>query len=171
MASAYLARREQALKESSFSLDEIGGYLIDLGRSIRRMPGWDGLYPPLREFMQNTIDHLELLNPETGLGPRPAVKLDVRSGGGAVTYDFSCGVTNVCSIVVEPDSLTIEQAFTHPLHPGALDSGVVDKSKQNATAAGGFGDGFKSAIVVLLAHDGPTPTLRWTFEAADRTIT
>ncbi|KAJ1618115.1 hypothetical protein T492DRAFT_849572 [Pavlovales sp. CCMP2436] len=76
MASAYLARREQALKESSFSLNEIWAEKRLTNLTISKRSGWDGLYPPLREFMQNTIDHLELLNPETGLGPRLATIVD-----------------------------------------------------------------------------------------------
>ena len=44
------------------------------------------------------------------------------------------------------------QAFTFPLHPRALDTGVADRTKGGEATAGGFGDGFKTAAIALLAQ-------------------
>ena len=73
----------------------------------------------------------------------------------------------ICAITVDDDELIIEQAYTFPLHPRALDTGVIDQSKQNSSAAGGFGDGFKTAAIAILAMGGE---MDWRFEAEGQCI-
>jgi hypothetical protein len=50
---------------------------------------------------------------------------------------FSCGDVVLCKIVVSNDELVIEQAYTYPLSPLMLYTGVQDKSKQDGNTAGG----------------------------------
>ena len=108
---------------------------------------------------------------------KPSKSAPKRPGEGAApapTYEiqFICSRLTleevVCAITIQENELVIEQAYTFPLHPRALDTGVEDISKQGTASAGGFGDGFKTAAIALLAQGGQ---MDWTFEADGRCIT
>ena len=158
---------------------------IPTGRTIRTMVGWEGHWPALREFLQNTIDHLQLIDPRTGRR-RSCVELQVIPGATVLeessdddeqhddtvvaTFRFVLlqkglkdGDAVICTITAQRDCLIIEQRYTHPLHPRALETGVPDTRKQNtqnSSAAGEFGDGFKAGAVAILAQRG---SLVWHF--------
>jgi hypothetical protein len=176
LQAAFLKARQRCVKSCSFDLAQIASReVISTGRTIKKLPAWKGLWPPLRELFQNTIDHLGLMDPMTGRR-HAALELRVISSGASATpgrgYDFMCGEQCICSIrAIGSDKLVIEQAYTYPLPPRALDTGVPDKSKQGANTAGGFGDGFKTAAVALLALSGSTSReLTWEFETAGQII-
>ena len=76
----------------------------------------------------------------------------------------------VCAIRAARDELLIEQAFTFPMHPRALDTGVSDRTKGGEATAGGFGDGFKTAAISLLAQPGLRAAVEWHFEAEGRHV-
>ncbi len=163
--AAFLRARQAGVRAREFDLDRIpmGTETIPTGRTIKKMTGWSGLWPALREFMQNTIDHLSLLDSTTGRR-HAALVLDVTHEAETTAYNFHCGNEVICSIhAMGADELVIHQAYTFPLPPRALDTGVPDTTKGNATA-GGFGDGFKTAAVALLALPKKDfRALTWTF--------
>ena len=72
----------------------------------------------------------------------------------------------ICAITVDDDELIIEQAYI-PAPPARARHGVIDQSKQNSSAAGGFGDGFKTAAIAILAMGGE---MDWRFEAEGQCI-
>ena len=146
--AAYLAARRACVKARRFNLAEITPQVVSTSRTIKPMAQWKGLWPALREFMQNTIDHLQLLGADGTLHRA----LTMQASSSAIT--FRCGDEAVCAILIAADRLTIEQAYTYPLHPRALDTGVSDRTKGGEHTAGGFGDGFKTAAIALLAQKG-----------------
>ena len=148
--SAYQRSRASGVKARVFPLDKLpASNTISTGRTIKPISGWHGMWPPIREFFQNTIDHLDLRK-EGGL--HPALTRSVsRDAAGRTRIAFRCGGELVCLVVCSADQLLIAQAHTFPLHPRALDTGVDDTSKGGDATAGGFGDGFKTGIVALLA--------------------
>ena len=233
----YMSHLKAAVDERRFDLSECSGESsVNTSRLIKPMHGWEGMWPALRELMQNTIDHLKLLGDEGTLNSVLRIEHEVRrkeplvasaapsdtqrqgthgkaapgkggkgggkggggkgggkggggkgggkggggkgggKGGGGeeeVTHEFrfvcvrpACDEV-VCAITVDKNALVIEQAHTFPLHPRALDTGVVDESKQNTGAAGGFGDGFKTAAIAILAKGG---AMDWRFEAEGNCI-
>ena len=119
------------------------------------MSAWAGLWPALREFMQNTIDHLHLLGSDGRLNAALEMSHEPLPSGGGTVVRFTCGEVEVCAIRAEDDTLTIEQAFTYPMHPRALDTGVSDRTKGGEATAGGFGDGFKMAAICPCAAVAP----------------
>ena len=135
--------------------------MVSTSRTIKPMAQWEGLWPALPQFMQNTIDHLQLLGADGTLHRA----LTMQASSSAIT--FRCGDEAVCAILITADRLTIEQAYTYPLHPRALDTGVSDRTKGGEHTAGGFGDGFKTAAIALLAQKGLGARVRWRFEFAD----
>ena len=159
--AAYLAARRACVKARRFNLAEITPQVVSTSRTIKPMAQWKGLWPALREFMQNTIDHLQLLGADGTLHRA----LTMQASSSAIT--FRCGDEAVCAILIAADRLTIEQAYTYPLHPRALDTGVSDRTKGGEHTAGGFGDGFKTAAIALLAQKGLGARVRWRFEPAD----
>lgn len=169
--TTYLKARINGVKKRSFDLSSIPtSQTIVTGRTIKPMgPAWQSHWPALREFMQNTIDHLELLNPITGRR-HEALTLEMTKGTGTrsssanssaansstssalATLKFKCGTDDICTITIpSKDEVIIEQMYTFPLPPRALDTGVPDSTKNSADVAGGFGDGFKTAAVAILA--------------------
>ena len=64
----------------------------------------------------------------------------------------------------------LPQAFTFPLHSRALDTGVSDRTKGGEATAGGFGDGFKTAAISLLAQSALDAAMTWTFETEGRRV-
>ena len=151
---AYLAELDASVRARSFDLDNLPvNEVIPTGRTIRLMAAWNSEdsphWPALREFLQNTQDHLVLWK-EGRLNP--ALKLDRKDTNN--TINFKCGNELICAISTPSNNkLVIEQFYTFPLPLRALDTGVPDVSKVSSSTAGGFGDGFKSAVVALLAED------------------
>eukprot|EP00937_MAST-01D_sp_MAST-1D-sp2_P001201 g1201.t1 len=177
----YLRAREQGVACRKFKLESIGAHeCVPSGRTIKPMRGWEGSWPAIREFMQNTIDHLELLDQKTGRRhaalelvtfPDSADNVEgATSGTPAPLFEFRCGGALVCRISVARHVLEIEQHFTFPLPPRALDTGVPDTTKMHGSTAGGFGDGFKTAAVALLARSNAFQRLEWAFESQGQRI-
>lgn len=177
--SAYLRARASSVKARTYPLDKLApSSTVATGRTIKPIAGWSGLWPPLREFLQNTIDHLDLRK-EGGLHPALTRTIQ-RDADGALRIAFVCGSEPVCVLVAAADKLLIAQAHTFPLHARALDTGVDDTTKGGEATAGGFGDGFKTAIVALLALPGNAcrrvawdmagsgQHVRWSFSGASR---
>lgn len=167
--AAYRASLERGVTRRAFPL-EAQTIIVPSGRTLTKLAAWKGHWPALREFLQNTIDHLQLLDGATGRR-QEALRLDVSKGGddddtiAAFTFRMVDDNTVVCTIVAQPNRLVIEQHYTFPLPSRALDTGVPDTTKQggsHSTTAGGFGDGFKTAAVALLAQD-PQASLVWYF--------
>lgn len=168
-AASFLKAREADIKRRSFNLSSVQDEVVSCARTVKPMRSWAGLWPPLREFLQNTIDHLQLMaNGEL----HPALHLRRDDDDARARVAVLCGEEELCAFVVRPDELLIEQRFTHPLHPRALDTGVSDTSKHaSSSCAGGFGDGFKTGMVALLAlPGGACKELRWDFYSAGRHI-
>jgi len=161
---AYLAARRACVKARRFNLRSVSSGTISTSRTIKPMAAWAGLWPALREFMQNTIDHLALLGADGRLNSALEMTTTPVAGGG-VEVRFTCGATEVCAIRAAGDELVIEQAFTFPMHPRALDTGVSDRTKGGEATAGGFGDGFKTAAISLLSQPALGAHIEWWFEA------
>ena len=152
VVAAYMRAREASVKARAFPLSQVASSTVATGRTIKAIPGWSGHWPPIREFMQNVIDHLELRKQD---GLHPALSRHVfADADGATRIVFCCADEPVCVIVASQDRLSIGQTHTFPLHTRALDTGVDDTSKGGEATAGGFGDGFKTGIVGLLALPG-----------------
>ena len=171
--AAYLADRRADLRRRAFKIaSQIPvRETIPTGRTIKKMRGWGAgsegaFWPAIREFMQNTVDHLCLIDPMTGRR-HAALRMRVAhdSGASETKVEFCCGDEVVCTIVAARDELRIEQQHTFPLALRALDTGVPDTAKQGADSAGGFGDGFKTAAVALAALGSDFRGLTWEMEA------
>ncbi|EOD29381.1 hypothetical protein EMIHUDRAFT_204032 [Emiliania huxleyi CCMP1516] len=172
--ASYLQAREAKLKACRFNLSALpaGKRVHDTSRTIKKpTPAWAGFWPALREFMQNTIDHLDLA-PRGRLHPALSLRVERPAGqrGTLASIAFRCGDEPVCAIEVEEDELRILQHYTFPLHPRALETGVPDAGKGGDATAGGFGDGFKTAAAALLGQPA-CRSISWTFETAEgRTV-
>jgi len=167
---SYQRARAASVKSRAFDLRSLSTGRINTGRTIKPLASWTGLWPPLREFLQNTIDHLDLF---AAGGLHPALSLRVEPGGASATTKlaFVCAGDEVCTLRVSADELVVVQHHTFPLHTRALDTGVNDTSKGGEKTAGGFGDGFKTAMVALLAlPHGACKALVWDFLAGGRHI-
>ena len=128
---------------------------------------WSKTYwPVLRELLQNTMDHLHLLK-DGRLNPALHVTVTSDDNDRETSIQFMCGSEPVCTISTpSDDEVQIEQLYTFPLPSRALDTGVPDTVKRSSSshAAGGFGDGFKTAAVALLASKkDPQASLEWIF--------
>jgi hypothetical protein len=157
-AAAYVKARAADVRKRSFPLSAIATGVVPCARTVKAIAQWAGLWPAVREFLQNTVDHLELLV-HGRLNPVLTLERSDDPDTGAATLHFRLAHDgkDVCTIhVPSNDELIIEQAWTYPLHPRALDTGVNDttKSCKGSKSAGGFGDGFKTAMVALLALPG-----------------
>lgn len=159
---SYQRARAASVKSRSYDLRSVAAAKINTGRTIKPLASWTGLWPPLREFMQNTVDHLDLFSAGS---LHPALRIDVRNRAAASTeVAFVCGDEDVCTFRVSADELVVVQRHTFPLHTRALDTGVNDTTKGGERTAGGFGDGFKTAMVALLAlPHGACRALVWDF--------
>ena len=117
---------------------------------IKHRPVWDGVYPQLREFLQNAFDHLCLCDAH---GFRlPWVELRV-AGDSAARYTMAFRVGNEDVLTLrarDADTLVISQKYTYPLPPDVLQFRASDDLKRQKTGAGGFGVGFKEAIAAIL---------------------
>jgi hypothetical protein len=172
--AAYLKSLQNATQKRSFPLSKIPKHqTIATGRTIKPLRAWKGHWPALREFMQNTIDHLGLMDGKTGRR-RSEIDLHVEKGGEnnagkstLATFRFTCGDEDICTITAAQDELIISQLYTFPIASRALDTGVPDTTKGMASSnqAGGFGDGFKTAAVALLASTKEFTSLKWYFDA------
>ena len=137
---------------------------VDTGRTLRALRGWD-LWAILREFIQNMVDHLQLIDPNTGFR-RAGLQVELRGTKLLIT---SRGI-RLCTIkVMDANHLSIEQHYTAPMSRRALETGITDLEKHASgnAMAGGYGDGFKSAAQALLAKHGE---LTWTFEGAPQRV-
>jgi hypothetical protein len=91
---AYLAARRASVKSRRFSLSSVTSGTISTARTIKPMTAWAGLWPALREFLQNTIDHLQLLAVDGRL--HAALRVEHTSlGGGERLVAFWCGDVQV----------------------------------------------------------------------------
>lgn len=143
---------------------------VDTGRTIRKQRGWD-VWAILREFLQNTVDHLRVIDPATGFR-----RSEIVISKTPKKLVLSAHGTRLCTILVNSaDKLTIEQHYTPALSTRALETGAhdVEKHAHGSVTAGGFGDGFKSAAQALLArrHGERYGTLEWTFEGTGTKVT
>ena len=89
---------------------------------------------------------------------------------GGRMYTFVCGSRMLCSFAVTQDKLVVTQNFTFPMHPQALNTGVQDREKKSGIGAGGFGDGFKTAAIAMLAQEELRAELDWKFFADGKRI-
>ena len=174
-AAAYVKARAADVRKRSFPLSAIATGVVPCARTVKAIAQWAGLWPAVREFLQNTVDHLELLvhgrlNPVLTLDRSD----DPDTGAATLHFRLAHDGKDVCTIhVPSNDELIIEQAWTYPLHPRALDTGVNDttKSCKGSKSAGGFGDGFKTAMVALIALPGSAcEELTWLFRSEGRRI-
>jgi len=180
-AETYLKNLRASVKKRTFPLSQIlKQETIATGRTIKPQKAWKGHWPALREFLQNTIDHLGLMDGKTGRR-QACVDLHVHKPTGVsttatqelATFVFSCKDQDICKITAWKDELIIEQLYTFPIASRALDTGVPDETKTSSSAsssnnqAGGFGDGFKTAAVALIANTkkDESTSLKWTFFA------
>ena len=158
--------RSRASKYAENTRD-VKSHTVDTGRTIRKQRGWDK-WAIVREFLQNTVDHLQLLDPQTGF--RRRVVDMKRSLGKKPRVTFSVMGVTLCTILVNSDDkLTIEQHFTPTLSARALETGArdIEKHASGSASAGGYGDGFKSAAQALLARHGE---LVWSFHGTARKV-
>lgn len=163
----YLQSLQRNVEEREFNLDQIPQHqVISTGRTIKSLKAWSGIWPALREFLQNTVDHLSLLDGKTGRR-RACLAMNAQKENSTVsTVSFTCQDKTVCKFIVQPDELIIEQQFTFPIASRSLDTGVIDTSKSNTSnCAGGFGDGFKTAAAALMCKGKDFHSLKWIFYA------
>lgn len=169
LQQAYLQKRAKDVEKRSFDLTTIPkDEYIQTGRDIRKMGNvWNPTevqhWPAIREFLQNIMDHYELL--ENGrLNPAIRLVRQYKTSTQDDTINIYCGSDLICAISTpSSDELHIQQMYTFPLSLRALDTGVQDMSKRGTNSAGGFGDGFKTAIVALMAEDRGA-SIQWIFE-------
>lgn len=194
--SSYLRSLRRGVQTRKFDLSKLPTKEeIPTGRTVRksstsRSSGNHQHWPAIREFLQNTVDHLQLLDQRTGR-LHDALRLKCRMGRKEkgpdddesllAEFRFVCLMagTNrkesddeeeeeeICTIRAYPNKLEIIQRYTFPLHPRALDTGVIDENKRGDDSAGGFGDGFKTAALALLALGSECKSIQWTFQTPD----
>jgi hypothetical protein len=177
--TSYLKSLQTATEKRSYPLCDIPKHqTIATGRTIKPLRAWGGHWPPLREFMQNTIDHLGLMDGKTGRR-RSIIDLRVTKGNEVAgvkeplaKFEFLVGDEDICTITAAQDELIITQRYTFPIASRALDTGVPDTTKGMASSnqAGGFGDGFKTAAVALLANTKEFSSLKWYFNDTANTV-
>ncbi len=167
---AYIENLERNIEKRRFPLAQIPKHqVISTGRTIKPLKAWKGFWPLLREFLQNTVDHLNLMDGKTGRR-KSCLTMEAKKSDEKSTITFMCQDRDICKFIVSSDELVIEQQFTYPIPSRSLDTGVVDTSKiSNSNQAGGFGDGFKTAAVALISNSkgkGST-SLQWFFHALE----
>lgn len=174
-SNSYLRDLKRSVQKRSFPLSQIPTrQVISTGRTIKSLKAWKGFWPPLREFLQNTVDAMSLMDGKTGRR-RDCLTVDaIKSDKDNVsTIAFKCEDQNICKFIAKPNELIIEQQYTYPIASRSLDTGVVDTSKISSNnQAGGFGDGFKTAAVALLANakGKDFDSLEWKFYALEEEI-
>lgn len=174
-SSTYLRDLKRSVQKRSFPLSQIPTrQVISTGRTIKTLKAWKGFWPSCREFLQNTVDHLSLMDGKTGKR-RDCLTVDAtKSDKDKVsTIAFKCENQNICKFSAKQNELVIEQQYTYPIASRSLDTGVVDTSKiSGSNQAGGFGDGFKTAAVALLANakGNDVDSLEWKFYALEEEI-
>ncbi len=177
-ADEFLCLLRKNLKKRMFPLSQLSQKeVINTGRSIKPFKAWGGHWPALREFLQNTVDHLHLIDGKTGRR-KSCLELAITkstSGPPKTCFEFKCKNTIICNIMASQDEIVIEQHYTYPIASRALDTGVPDTTKCSNSStsnhndqAGGFGDGFKTASVALIANSKKNDfrKLEWQFLAA-----
>jgi hypothetical protein len=63
--NAFLRKREEALEDKKFDL-QYEDETVVTGRVVGACKDWEGTWPAIREFCQNTVDHLQLFDHTTG---------------------------------------------------------------------------------------------------------
>ena len=160
----YLKQLHDNVKAKTFDIQgeqhiPLGKTEVNTYRTIRQANVETGFrhWAILREFMQNSMDQLQLF--ERGR-LNPALKIDFVDSR---TLHFVCGDIRILTISTPTeDEFHITQSYTFPLHPDVLRTGICDITKLGADKAGGFGDGFKTAACSLLA-EGEGSSLVWKF--------
>ena len=152
--SKYMKSLQNNVKKRTFPLSQIPEQeVISTGRTIKPLKAWKGHWAALREFLQNTVDHLNLMNSVTGRRQEClSMNVDTKDDTLA-SISITCGEEDICKITISSDKVIIDQLYTYPIASRALDTGVPDSSKSSSKSqAGGFGDGFKTAAVALIAN-------------------
>uniref|UniRef100_A0A6S8YFX9 Uncharacterized protein n=1 Tax=Chaetoceros debilis TaxID=122233 RepID=A0A6S8YFX9_9STRA len=168
--NSYIQNLEKNAQKRKYSLSKLSSReVIATGRTIKSLKAWKGHWPPLREFLQNTVDHLSLMDEKTGRR-RACLDMEVaKEGKNRGEISFTCQDTPICKFEVpNADEVIIEQNYTFPISSRAVDTGVDDTSKSsNSAQAGGFGDGFKTVATTLMANSkkGDFDSLKWDFYA------
>ena len=158
-AYLYSDRKNQTLPQRT--------YKTNLGEALR--PQWGaGIWPPMREVLQNAIDHLSLTN-KHGLRHQH-VKTDfAESADGVKVLHFyiECAsepeyhVSLLKISFVGEDKIRFWQSHTYPLHPNTLVKGMRDMLKENNNSqVGGFGYGMKDMFREILHRDESSVTYR-----------
>ncbi len=178
-AAKYIELLQDRLKKRKFPLSQVPEHeIINTGRTIKSMKAWKGHWPALREFLQNTIDHLQLMSGTTGRRQN-CLKMNVETKNEQNDEDhlaiisFTCQTEIICKIIVSSNEVIIDQSYTYPIASRALDTGVPDSTKSTSNSqAGGFGDGFKTASVALIANAKKNDfhSLQWKFYAVKEKI-
>ncbi len=178
----YIQTLQNGVKKRTFPLSQIPKEeKISTGRTIKPLKAWKGHWAALREFLQNTIDHLHLMNGVSGrrqdcvqmnVTPKNRNSSGVNHGQDLASISFTCDGEDICRINISNDQVVIDQLYTYPIASRALDTGVPDCTKASSNSqAGGFGDGFKTAAVALIANSSKNSkknefkSLKWTFYA------
>ena len=158
-AYLYSDRKNQTLPQRT--------YKTNLGEALR--PQWGaGIWPPMREVLQNAIDHLSLTD-KHGLRHQH-VKTDfAESADGVKVLHFyiECAsepeyhVSLLKISFVGEDKIRFWQSHTYPLHPNTLVKGMRDMLKENNNSqVGGFGYGMKDMFREILHRDESAVTYR-----------
>lgn len=176
---AKMSRRKDAfdLEEEFFvnrngDIRDVCEKTLDLHMSLSSNPTFVGVYPKVRELLQNAIDYLELCR--NGLR-KPEVKAVVTSlsdGHADKRISFFVGETPLLEIETSCDRLVIYQHLTCPLEKAILQNPVVDPEKKTRKAAGGFGVGAKDAVRQWITEGasvtyfmyGDRERITWTFK-------
>jgi len=93
--NSYIQNLEKNVQKRKYPLSKLSRReVIATGRTIKSLKAWKGHWPPLREFLQNTVDHLSLMDEKTGRR-RACLDMEVAedaflgyasSLGGAITW-------------------------------------------------------------------------------------
>ncbi len=173
LSTKYLKSLKDSVKKRTFPLSQVpNNETINTGRTIKALKSWKGHWPALREFLQNTIDHLSLMDGQTGRR-RECLDMNVRTNDNddenhLATITFTCQTEVICKMIIATHEVIIDQSYTYPIASRALDTGVPDSTKSSSSSqAGGFGDGFKTAAVALIANSKKNEfqSLKWNFYA------
>ena len=184
-SSNYRMILQNDVKRRTFPLSQIlDREVINTGRTIKPLKAWKGHWPALREFLQNTIDHLHLMNGSSGRREQ-CLKIEVTNkneneksnkNNNILSITILCQEEAICKITVSNDKVVINQLYTYPISSRALDTGVPDSAKSSSSSqAGGFGDGFKTAAVALIANNNSKKkndfqALKWYFYATQEKV-
>ena len=94
--------------------------------------------------------------------------LDKRSQSSPlITRGMTAAAKKACRFELEPDELLLCQQFTYPIASRAVDTDVLDTTKEIGLTAVNFGDRFTSPIVALMVDSkNDFESIAWKFRAA-----